>query len=187
MTSGSNGSGRHNSVKVGATAALGTRHIMNESAEEELPLRPMPITADGDPCAGAARPANDTTLPGRDWRRVTVAATRWNVFCLVQQSRHPGDRLRLSPMASLPTERQCPMCDSRRVRPMAPRPFEATSLRTWYECLRCPHIWFRERILTSWVVESPERQRRSTRAGQVDRRGAARTGSASGSFPKAEK
>ena len=32
------------------------------------------------------------------------------------------------------------------MRPMAPGAYEATSLVTWYECLRCPHIWYRGKI-----------------------------------------
>ena len=87
-----------------------------------------------------------------------------------------------------PKERECPICDSTRVRPMASRAYEATSLVTWFECLRCPHIWYREKTVTSWTVQSPERrQSPRARAGSLAKRGAARQIAAGGRVPNTDK
>jgi len=89
-------------------------------------------------------------------------------------------------MAYVPKEHQCPLCDSTRVRQMPPHDYEATSLVTWYECLRCPHIWFRAKIFTAWTAESPER-RQSARAkgGQMAKR--ARPSGVGSRVPKTDK
>jgi hypothetical protein len=87
-------------------------------------------------------------------------------------------------MAYIPKERQCPMCDSTRVRPMAPRAYEVTSLVTWYECLRCPHIWYREKMVTSWTAQSPER-RQSPR--QMAKRDVGRQSGVVSRVPKTDK
>ena len=99
-----------------------------------------------------------------------------------RQSRDTGIGF-LFPMSYTPhQERQCPCCESTRVRPMTPRAYEAASLVTWYECLRCPHIWYRDKIVTSWTAQSPER-RQSPRAGYPNE---AKTGKAFSDAPSGQ-